>query len=319
MRRIMLNILKASSFLLILAITLLTASYIFVPKNNYKDFGMDNIEANGILGERENSIDVIVVGDSEAYSSISPMQIWGEKGITSYVCATPAQQMYMTLQFVKQAFKYQSPKIIIMETNAIYRETKAENFLTSKIESLFSIFKYHNRWKTISPIDFGGSISYTWTDDYKGFYYKTNITPAENKEYMIKTEEVKEIPKWNLTYLSEIAELCEHNDAKLILLSTPSSENWNYEKHNGIQAYAEQNGITYLDMNLLTDEIGIDWEKDTRDKGDHLNYSGAVKVSLYLGEYLKNNYELTDQRENPQYSDWNTSLKKYQTLVGIKK
>lgn len=66
---------------------LAAVSRIAQPKNNQAEFGQSDPEAHGVLGEPRDSIDVLVLGDSESFCSISPLQLWGEQGITSYVCA----------------------------------------------------------------------------------------------------------------------------------------------------------------------------------------------------------------------------------------
>ena len=118
--------------------------------------------------------------------------------------------------------------------------------------------------------------------------------------------------------MNNIINLCKKNHIELILVSTPSISNWTYARHNGIQKLADQNGLTYIDMNLMQDQLEIDWETDTRDKGDHLNYSGAVKVTDWLGTYFKQCGEFTDHRQDAAYQSWNKDLKRYEKKVSGK-
>lgn len=299
------------AFALIFVMLLLVSSYIFMPKNNLEEFGMEDASANGILGEKSDTIDVLVLGDSEAYSSITPMKIWQDYGFTTYVCSTSGQYLSHSETLLKQAFKKQKPKVVILETNAIYRKMKYEKSIMTVAENYFSVVRYHNRWKEIRPNDFFGKVEYTWTDDFKGYHYSTNIAKADASGYMKPTDKVEEIADLNKDYVKLMADFCKENSADFILVSTPSTENWNCKRHNGIQKLAEELNIKYIDLNMGDTKLDIDWNKDTRDAGDHLNYYGAVKVTDFLGRYIKDNYDMPDNRNNPEYVKWNESLERY--------
>lgn len=60
--------------------------------------------------------------------------------------------------------------------------------------------------------------------------------------------------------------------------------------------------------------MGIDWANDTRDKGDHLNHYGAVKVSHYLGKILTEKYSLPDRRNDANYAFWKEDYEAYKQL-----
>lgn len=317
MRKNTKNIIGCISFIAGLLALFAILSLVFVPKDNSEEAGMEAVQANGILGEKDNTIDYIVLGDSETHSSFTPMQIWKDYGYTGYVCGTNAQHLYESEKFLRQALKHQSPKYVILETNAIYRYSSIENALMAKAETYFPLFRYHDRWKSLKANDFGGSVQYTYTNDYKGYRFRDSVEGVKNKKYMKPTEKAENITFINRCYAENIINLCKENNIQLILVSTPSISNWNYAKHNGIQKLADEYGLTYIDLNLMQ-ELGIDWETDTRDKGDHLNYDGAVKVTGWLGTYLQQEGNLTDHRNDKNYQSWNKALKRYEKKVSEK-
>ena len=60
----------------ILIVALLIGSVVFTPKTNKKAFGVDYVTSNKIFSETKNTVDVIALGDSLVYSSLSPMLIY---------------------------------------------------------------------------------------------------------------------------------------------------------------------------------------------------------------------------------------------------
>lgn len=266
-----------------------------------------------IAAERKDGIDVIVLGDSESYTSVSPMQLWKEQGLSSYVCGQPGQKIQETYFMLKTALQSQSPKVVLMETNLMFRDPgPVKNIQSSFAETAryhFPLLRFHNLWKLMFDGKKPGEAV------YKGFSIRSSVDPFDSGDYMKETEEVQEMPQAVTFYMEEIMELCRRSGAKLLLVSAPSPKNYSYRKHNAIENYAKEKGLTYVDLNLKIKELGITWQKDSYDKGDHLNLYGAQKVTRWLGTYLKQNYELPDHRNDPAYEDWNELSEKYEEAV----
>lgn len=307
---------KIILFTFILVILLLLFSFLFAPKANNKEAGMRDVRLNAILGEKDNTLDVLFLGDSEVFSSVSPMEMYNKHGFTSFVLGSAAQQLHYTKYLLTRTLKKQKPKIVVLETNAIYRKIEPTGPIFRKLQNWFSIFEYHNRWKSLKLSDFNLSFNYDYNSEFKGYTYKPGIKGSKTWDYMNPTSETKEIEILNKKYLLAMIEVCKENDIKFILLSTPSTKNWNYTKHLGIKEFANENNITYIDLNLMKNEVPIDWNQDTCDEGDHMNYYGAVKVSEFLGDYLANNYKLENKKNNPEYMNWNEALPRYFKAVG---
>lgn len=309
------KIFKIIAFMIILLILLVILSRIVVPKNNTEEAGMQEERATGLLGERKNSIDMLILGDSESYTSIIPMKLWEEYGYTSYSFGTSGQSLPDSLKFLYISSKIQTPKLVALEANTIYNEMNITILMTRILQLMLPMAEYHDRWKDLTPNDFFGNIEYTYTNYMKGYYYKTDVNKAENTDYMAYTDEVEEVPKMSKLYLKIMNAYCKKIGAELMIYSSPSAKNWNYARHNGIQKFADSQQIDYIDFNILQNELNIDWNNDTLDGGDHMNYKGAVKVTDYFGHYLNSKNILVNHKNDEEYNNWNEDLIKYKETV----
>ena len=299
-----------------IGVLLIALSTLFYPKNNQQAFGMNYEVANGVLGERNESIDVLFTGDSEAFSSFSPLQMWKERGFTSYVCAIPSQQLPYGNTLLHRATRNQSPRVVVIETNTVYAPFTVNDALFRVLQDALPVFEFHDRWKTLNAGDLSLGISTTWSDDLKGFRINRDVKAADASGYMAPDDRAQEIPGLNKAYLESMIGYCRSIGAEPVLVSTPSAVNWNMARHNGIQAFASQMAVSYIDLNTGPTKIDIDWERETHDGGDHLNLSGAQKVSAYIGEHLATLYDLPDHRDDRAFDSWDDCLKRYEQRMG---
>ena len=308
-------IIKFIVFTLILVFILMILSYIFVPKNNSKEFGMDEDQAKGIFGEKENTIDVIMYGDSETIASTMPMKIWEDYGFTMHVCGEAGQTLPDTCRMAYDTLKKQHPKIIILEANNIYNSTNITVPIARVINILLPITEYHNRWKNLKLNDLFGKIEYTTTDINKGYYYVGSTDPVDNEIASEKTDAIEKIPFLNKLYIKFLKYYSEKKGAQFVIVSVPSKKNWSYPKHNGIKEFCQKEDIEFLDLNEENEKIDIDWQTETGDKGDHVNYKGALKVTNYLGKWLKEKNILENHKEDKEYEKWNKDLNEFKKKV----
>lgn len=137
------------TFILIFLFLLSSLSFVFAPSSIYADMDKLEIVMMEFNQEREQSIDVLILGDSEAYRSLSPLEMYRDYGFTSYVCATPAQYISDSYDILNKALERQKPHICILDTNLLFREKRNAISVVSVVEGLFPIFKYHNAWKNL--------------------------------------------------------------------------------------------------------------------------------------------------------------------------
>ena len=263
-----------------------------------------------VSAEKKNTIDVLVAGDSESYTSVSPMDLWDRAGIAAYDCGQPGQRIQETYYILKTAFRTQSPKLVLFETNTMFRDPgflkNVQLSLTEPLAYHFPVIKYHNAWKALFDGPGGPKKS------YKGFEIRDKVVSYEgDEEYMKETKDKAQIPEVVRIYMEKIKRLCEKNGADLLLVSAPSPKNYNYKKHNSLEEYARENNLPYVDLNMKFRDIGIDWKLDSYDRGDHLNISGARKVTAYIGQYLADNYDLPDRRNDDGWREWDDLAKEY--------
>lgn len=318
--KILKNTGKILLFLFLLAVFLSFLSSLTVPQPMthipQKDWiDPRDLGAAGIISEKENTIDIVITGDSESFTAISPYRLWEKQKITSYVCGQSAQHTAEAYYLLKRAFRLQNPKLVILETDELFTcaglKGESELAVTEAMKSHFPVLTYHNRWKEAAGLSEQLQMPQDETS-YKGFQIRKSACPYEGKKYMEPAENAAKISLPVRFYLEKIQELCRRENCGLLLLGVPSPKNWNTEKHNGTAQCAEELGIPFLDLNCMTKEIGIDWQKDSYDGGDHLNLSGAEKVTDYLGKYLRDNYHFRENYSDETLRRWNAGMKKYQ-------
>ena len=293
--------------------TILTGLSIFVTeisKKNDKLIQGRNKSLIQIQQEPENSIDLLILGDSLSYTALSPMQMWRDYGITSFIGGQSGQKIHETYYMLKTALETQSPKLGVIETDVLLHSRTGLGRIREKIEEklsfYFPVFRYHNIWK---PLLMGTEYA---EESYKGFMLRDTIQAYKKGEYMKETADKVTLSPVVTEYMDKIINLCNENGIQILLVSTPSPVNYNFKKYNALKEYAKENNLKYLDMNLKVKKLGINWESDTLDKGDHLNLLGAQKITGYFGDYLKSRYNLLDHRKDKKYEMWNRDAEDYE-------
>ncbi|MGN0393772.1 MAG: SGNH/GDSL hydrolase family protein [Coprococcus sp.] len=295
-------------------------SYMVVPKKSDPESGIAYPSARGFYGEPENTIDIVVLGNSGAYSGFSPMELWHRHGYTSYVASEGNQNLGQSIIIFNELLENHKPKLLIVDVDCFWQTKnevqRIEYTLKAYLYRYFPMFKYHDRWKTATMDELFAKKDYNYRTSTKGQFFSRDAQPAKKPFVMEETDEIEEVPLSSVVSMNKLLKICEENDIEVLLIDIPTTRSWNYAKHNGVEKYAKEKGLNFIDCSFIEDEKwAIDWEKDSRDGGNHLNSYGARKITVYLGKYLAENYDFADKRNDEAYAQWEADYQEYKEYM----
>ncbi len=299
--------------------------------------------------EEKKDFNVVFLGDCEVYENFSPVSLWQEYGINSYVRGSAEQYIWQSYYLLEDTLRYEKPDVVVFNIqslqfdksqNEAYNRMSIEGMRWSMskvncirasmlenehfIEYVFPILRYHTRWNELGASDLE-------------YMFKTKKV-SHNGYYMrIDEKAAGTIPKgrplgdynfgknaWK--YLEMMADLCEKEGIKLLLIKAPSLYPYWYEEwEEQVEEFAASRGLRYVNFLEYIDEIGLDYDHDTYDGGLHMNLSGAEKCSHFIGKILTDDFEVPDRRGesalekiwDENIADYNDEIARQKVLYGL--
>lgn len=308
---------KLILFGVIFLLLLTAASAACTPVKWFDDKRVQNRNARitEMMKQDPQTVEILNMGDSLSLATLTPMEMWRQKGYTSFNIGADGIRMPEAYYTVLRACENQSPKYLMVETLMLFRYNEKQDMqmlISQPLYHRFTFLKYHSIWK---PYVEGRGVRIY----HKGYLINRKVNPYEGSlDYMseaLGSDLRTDVPDFNRAWFRRIKEFCDQNQITLILYSMASPKNYNWDRVNNLEKFAMEEGVEYLDLNQKWEEIGIDWNKDSNDSGDHLNLSGVEKVTKFFGDYFSEKGGLTDHREDPAFSGWQEELIAYDKLV----
>lgn len=300
------------------AIALLIYSYaiiIFMPKDEYDLGGSRYYGYVNFKNEKKNSIDCIMFGHSNASSGFSPLEIYKQTGITSYVRASAQESAINVETLLKETLKYQKPKVVVLEVDCLYWPNIFFSGSTrQKFIKLIAPFYFHARWKELSVKDFV-TLPKSSLSSLKGYALERNVyTCKKPKGQVVENAKPATISKGSLKSFNNIVKICKENNIQLLLTYLPSPNVWTYSKSLAVQNLAEQYNLNYLDLNFETPDFNLDYSSSFYDDGEHLNIKGTTYTMQYFANYLNKTFNLPNHANDESYQDWNNLATLYEQM-----
>ena len=330
------NYYKITIFILILLIIVLFLNKLFTPVGTYEGGWYASGAMQDMYKQKKNTIDVLYVGDSNIYAGVSPLDIYNLNGVTGFSASTPAQDVNGSYYIIREFFKRQNPKLVMLETGEFFTEmnhvselgkrseidfmklgiNKLElindddfNFSNyEKLTFIFPILKFHTRYKKITEFDIR-KLFLKNEMSYKGYLYDKEVKKYEKKDNELKENNL-EIPNYVCKKVDLLKDFCIKNNSELILLTMPNTDKLENKKHEILTNFGKEKDLKYIDLNL-ENENPINWETDSQDGGEHLNIYGAKKVAAYISKFINENFEIQSKKEDEKYKIWNENLAVY--------
>ena len=336
-RKFIINTVNAAFALAMLGITglgLILVTYLMRPISNCRK----NI--CGYYAEGKNSLDMVYIGSSAAYYGWEPLRGFHERGFTSYNFGTDALQAQSIKYEVREIMKTQKPELLLIELRPfIYgaHVSEVDGLINidrvAPFRNVSDNLKYSlNRYNYIHEAAPSGAPEWTYQFDLsmyhtllselvskenwtyllnqkhlysKGFFYHNEIRYVELNmpEDMEAREAIDDkVNGYLLDLLTMLKSECPDTKVCFVLMPYGAYDK-EYANANYIMDEVKDYGYDVFNGMLYADEMELLGSEDFRDS-DHMNLGGANKFSYYFADYLAENYNLPDHRNDSDYDTW---------------
>lgn len=335
------EILRATSFLLVVCITLFVLCDLFEQENG----GNSDMSFSTYRSLETDTVDAVFIGTSGVSCYwVSPLA-YEEYGMTVYNLGVDAVPAWLYISIIEEAMAYQKPELFLLDIRPFTAGTvscdkmdaqarvvldamaplSANRFKTGlrtmktmhsaypetpcfDISYFLSFVKYHPK-----ATDPSYRISHNLgqrMQKYGGFRLDAGFSAvvAEQPGNKYDPNAMHDLGELYEAALYELLDYIREADLQVLFVDTPKVLDSKSGKANRIAQILQEEGfdfLTYVDLPKDgTFPLEIDYKTDFFNAG-HVNFYGAEKYTRALATYLDAHYDLPDRREDPKAQrDW---------------
>ncbi len=285
---------------------------------------------------RAGEYDVLFLGDSIMNTGVFPMEIWEKYGIAGYNIASYGNTLPITYWALQNALDYAVPKLVVLDVQGVSKSYKVSGnssdvhtafdcypitktkirtmndlmddpdavddsgtaYADMKWEYLFTLGKYHTRWSKLTDADF-----HPVYNREKGAKSVIAVADAQDYDLIDEMQATERAGRPASSICGGSSRIVRRGGSRCCWCICPIRPTRKKQMDaNAVCGIAEAYGVDFIDF-VSMDQV-TDYATDCFDANEHLNPSGARKVSDYLGRYIAEHYEIADRRGEAAYAAW---------------
>lgn len=314
----------------------------FGPSNYFSEHA--EMMMSGYYEQPEDTLDVVLVGNSHVYKFWQGAYGWLQNGIASLAFSTSDMPESVYRNMAEEALKTQSPKVLVLDATAFARDAVEENnriylildnmkFSGNYMDTVDSYCSYlgisgldrlsyylpfvqfHSRWSELNKNDFIQTQTSYLNSCYLPDFLSKRVAKGTKHVY---TRERRPVAAKTEDVLRDLLDWCLQQETEILFMAAPLlTDEEDQARINYVGDIIAEYGLPFLNFNTEEWFPKFDF-KIRRDYQDlsHNNVNGAWKFTNVFGQYLMDTYDLTDHRGEDVYADWDEKADRYMEKIG---
>lgn len=306
----------------------------YYPLESYPDNGFSYF-----YKMKKDSVDVLFLGSSVGVNGFNTQEFYDQYGIRSYNLCSVQQPIPLSYCWLKEAVKYQHPKLVVLDSRFLYQWHPADilngdagayhvaldkmRLSKDKIKSvtelseidptiepadfLFTVRHKHEIWKNLRE----KNIYFDAADSFNLKGYAPGDDVADSYDPFVPSNETdrKDFDPIMQSYMDKIVDLCNEKGIKLVLV-TMIGNDMNDAMNNSLNEYANNHGIDHINLCNYEHFYAMAPDYPRESVTVHSNLGGSAAIARYFGKILQEQYDVPSVQDD----QWEQSKAYYDIL-----